>query len=160
MGLALMLPQQQLRQLRLRLVRGGLREIGGWLVAEELAPGHFELVGMTVDYSSGDRSRFVNRPAAHDAKFEELRNHFKGRTGRVDYLGEWHSHPMHSVSPSEIDVGSMTDMVERSGPSFAVLLIARLRGWLSVEASLTLFQRGEPPVAAELIVGAREQAHA
>lgn len=151
MGLTLLITQKQLRQLRKRLLLGNLREIGGWLVAEELAPGKFELVGMTVDYTSGNLSHFVNRPEKHDAKFEQIRTRHSGRKGRVEYLGEWHSHPAHKALPSDMDVRSMTEMVERNGPPFAVLLIVRLGAWFSVETSLTLFQRGEPPAAAELI---------
>ena len=78
-------------------------------------------------------------------------NEFFRRTGRdyqrFNYLGEWHSHPSFSVRPSSEDVDTMTDIV--TGPSsaisFAVLLVVRLRFWIWLDYSLTIFARGQPP---------------
>ena len=159
MALTLLTSPSQLRRLRLRLLRGGIREIGGWIVAEELSPGRFELVGMTVDYGSGTRSRFTNTPTRHDEAFERIRSNATSRVGRVDYLGEWHSHPTHPAVPSDLDVSAMTQMVETGRPPFAVLLIVRLGRLLSVEASLTLFQKGARPEPGALTIMAGRTAH-
>ena len=74
------------------------------------------------------------------------------RVGRVDYLGEWHSHPTFPPTPSEIDLASMTGMVEHSGPSFAALVIVRLMGGASMQATITTFQRGQLPEAGRMII--------
>ena len=59
MTLSLTVPRSQLAKLQIHLKQGGNREIGGWLVAEQTAPGKFELVGLTVDLEAGTRDRFT-----------------------------------------------------------------------------------------------------
>ena len=46
----------------------------------------------------------------------------------------------------------MTDMVENSGSSFAALVIVRLMGNASIQATITTFQRGQLPEAGQLII--------
>lgn len=134
------------------LKKGGIREIGGWLVAEQLAPGEFELVGFTVDLEVGTRDRFHSFPSLHSEQLDQLLAENGNRAGRVDYLGEWHSHPTFPPVPSEIDMVAMIDMVENSGPSFAALVIVRLLGTARIEATITTFQRGQSPVNGRLII--------
>ena len=133
------------------LTSGGIREIGGWLAAEQLAPGEFELVGFTVDLAVGTHNRFASLPKTHGAQLDDILAANADRTGRVDYLGEWHSHPTFLPVPSDIDVAAMTKMVEESGPSFATLLIVRLMGEAVLQATITTFQRGQPPEQGQLI---------
>lgn len=137
--------------MRVCLKKGGVREIGGWLAAEQLAPGEFELVGFTVDLEVGTHNRFASIPMTHGEQLDRILNENADRTGRVDYLGEWHSHPTFPPVPSEIDVTTMTNMVGDSGPSFATLLIVRLLGKAALEATITTFQRGLPPKQGQLI---------
>jgi proteasome lid subunit RPN8/RPN11 len=134
------------------LKNGGIREIGGWLVAEQIAPGEFELVGFTVDLEVGTRDRFHSFPSLHNEQLDQLLAENGNRLGRVDYLGEWHSHPTFPPVPSEMDMAAMIDMVENSVPSFAALVIVRLLGAAKIEATITTFQRGEPPVKGRLII--------
>ncbi|MDG1736572.1 MAG: Mov34/MPN/PAD-1 family protein [Paracoccaceae bacterium] len=152
MTLSLTVPRSQLEKLQTHLKQGGKREIGGWLVAEQTAPGKFELVGLTVDLEVGTRDRFDSLPEPHSKQMDRILLESSGRTGRVDYLGEWHSHPAFPPIPSEIDVASMTNMVEYSGPSFAALVIVRLMGSASIQATITTFQRGQLPKAGQLII--------
>ena len=133
------------------LETGGLREIGGWLAAEQLAPGKFELVGFTVDLDVGTHNRFASLPTTHGAQLDDILAANAGRSGRVDYLGEWHSHPTFPPVPSDIDVAAMTKMVEENRPSFATLLIVRLLGAALLQATITTFQRGLPPEQGQLI---------
>nr|WP_255766530.1 Mov34/MPN/PAD-1 family protein [Nereida sp. MMG025] len=140
------------------LETGGLREIGGWLAAEQLAPGKFELVGFTVDLAVGTYNRFASLPTTHGAQLDGILAANADRSGRVDYLGEWHSHPTFPPAPSEIDLAAMTKMVEESGPSFATLLIVRLLGAAVLQATLTTFQRGLPPEQGQLIIDHDRQA--
>lgn len=152
MTLSLTVPRSQLAKLQIHLKQGGNREIGGWLVAEQTAPGKFELVGFTVDLEAGTRDRFDSLPEPHSQQMDRILLENSGRAGRVDYLGEWHSHPTFPPIPSEIDVASMTDMVENSRPSFAALVIVRLMGNASIQATITTFQRGQLPETGQLII--------
>lgn len=152
MTLSLKVPRSQLAKLQSHLKQGGKREIGGWLIAEQTAPGRFELVGLTVDLEAGTRNRFDSLPEPHSRQMDRMLLENSDRAGRVDYLGEWHSHPTFPPIPSEIDVASMTDMVENSGPSFAALVIVRLMGNASIQATITTFQRGLLPKAGQLVI--------
>lgn len=152
MTLSLTVRRSQLAELQTHLKKGGHREIGGWLVAEQTAPDKFELVGLTVDLEAGTRDRFDSLTEPHSQQMDRILLENSGRAGRVDYLGEWHSHPTFPPIPSEIDVAAMTDMVENSGPSFAALVIVRLLPNASIQATITTFQRGQGPEAGQLIV--------
>lgn len=152
MTLSLTVPRSQLAKLQFYLTQGGKREIGGWLVAEQIAPGEFELVGLTVDLEVGTRDRFDSLPEPHSEQMDRILLENSGRAGRVDYLGEWHSHPTFPPIPSKMDLASMTDMVENSGPSFGALVIVRLIGNASIEATITTFQRGQLPKVGRLMI--------
>jgi proteasome lid subunit RPN8/RPN11 len=139
-------------RLRRALRQAGRREIGGMLFAEQLAPARFRLMDFSVDSSSGSHAHFRRDPAAHTAALNE----FFDRTGRdfsrFNYLGEWHSHPSFSASPSLHDMETMQSLVENPGGeiSFALLLIVRLRFWLWIDHSLTAFARGYSPRRARI----------
>ncbi|HTU12449.1 MAG TPA: Mov34/MPN/PAD-1 family protein [Allosphingosinicella sp.] len=137
------LPAQQRRRMHRRLLRAGRREIGGILMGEQLAPGHFRIVDFSVDSITGSRAHFVRDPRHH----KEALDAFFTRTGedydRYNYLGEWHSHPSFAARPSLEDVASMTMLVERYDTiPFSILLIVRTRRCIRLERSAMLFQRG------------------
>lgn len=159
MTLQLNVPQTLVERMRLCLARGGVREIGGWLVAEQISAGHFELVDFTVDFSIGTLDRFQSLPKRHDGQFDNILRMANGRKGRVDYLGEWHSHPTFPPKPSDIDIATMKQMIEGTGPSFAALLIVRLQNLISIEATVTIFQRNYHPMSGCLIFGESVHEH-
>src|SRR5690349_16307226 len=134
-------------KLRRALRSAGRSEIGGMLFAEQLEPGKFRVVDLSVDLHSGSQASFRRDPTAH----EQALNAFFDRTNRdfsrFNYLGEWHSHPSFSTRPSAEDVATMTELVtnERSVIAFAVLLIVRLRFRFWLDQSWTVFERGHPP---------------
>ena len=144
------LPKNLRRRIRHAVRRAGRNEIGGVLMAEQFAPGHFRLVDFTVDGQIGGAAHFVRSVEDHRTALTD----FFARTGsdfsRFNYLGEWHSHPNHLPIPSREDVGSMSELVngERDIP-FAALLIVRSR-WCGLTLSATLFQRGEHPSTIEI----------
>jgi len=135
------------KRFRAALRKASRREIGGMLMAEQLAADHFRIVDFSLDAFSGSLTRFRRDPETHWKMLDE----FFERTGRdyqqFNYLGEWHSHPSFSVRPSVEDIESMTDIVERGSSTitFAVLLIVRLRWRLWIDCSLTVFARGQDP---------------
>jgi [CysO sulfur-carrier protein]-S-L-cysteine hydrolase len=139
-------------RIRSALRRAGPREIGGMLFAEQLVPGKFRIIDLSLDAFSGSRHAFRREPKIHRQTLDE----FFRRTGcdyqRFNYLGEWHSHPSFSVRPSGEDIDSMTDIV--TGPSspitFAVLLVVRLRLWMWLDYSLMIFARDQQPQDARI----------
>lgn len=139
-------------RLRRSLRSARRREIGGILMAEQLEPGHFRIVDLSVDGETGGRAHFVRSAEAHADALDA----FFRRTGeaysRYNYLGEWHSHPVFPVTPSVQDAASMTELVQgERGIDFALLLIVRLDWWWTLACSCTLFQRGQAPTPAEIV---------
>ena len=151
-------PNIELR-LRKALHKAGLREIGGMLFAEQLAPVRFRIVDFSLDPHSGSYANFRRYPALHN----EALNAFFAKTGRdfsrFNYLGEWHSHPSFPVRPSREDVDTMTELVEygRSEITFALLLIVRLRFCMWMEYSMTIFARGYAPHKAVFAIKSSSQ---
>jgi len=141
-----------LSKVRRALRCAGRREIGGVIMAEQIEPGHFRIVDLSIDKETGGRAHFVRSPKAHrealDAFFERTGNEYS----RFNYLGEWHSHPGFPVAPSTQDMSSMLKLVqgERS-IDFAVLLIVRLHWWRKITASCTLFRRDSAPSPVEIL---------
>jgi integrative and conjugative element protein (TIGR02256 family) len=134
-------------RLRHALRQAGRREIGGMLFAEQLAPARFRLIDFSIDPSSGSHASFRRDPAAHASALKEFFDKTSNEFSRFNYLGEWHSHPSFSASPSLPDIETMQSMVESldNEISFALLLIVRLRFWFWIDNSLTSFVRGYRP---------------
>lgn len=110
------------------LRRAGVKEIGGQLFGEQLAPSDFRVTELTVQSRPGTFARFVVDllQAAKDAvRFFDRTEH---RYARYNYIGEWHSHPSFAVQPSGPDVATMRDLVQDTQfvGTFAVLMIVRL----------------------------------
>ncbi len=137
------------RDVRVRLnntVRAaGRLEIGGVLMAEQLAPGRFSLVDFTVDAEKGGAAHFVRSVDHHREALAAFFDQTGANFTRFNYLGEWHSHPNHPPVPSTEDLRSMQALVdgERDIP-FALLLIVRA-SWRRLLLSATLFQQGAAP---------------
>lgn len=152
--LTLRLKSESLRQLKDELRSAGSREIGGILMAEQLAPGEFVVSEMTFQCRGGTMVTFV-RSATQALK--ALRGFFT-RTQHVytrfNYIGEWHSHPRFSVQPSSLDHQSIDELTHdpKVGAEFLVLLIVRLNPGRTLDASLTLYLPGHQPQSGNLIV--------
>ncbi|ARP99680.1 Mov34/MPN/PAD-1 family protein [Pseudorhodoplanes sinuspersici] len=142
----LVLPHRIIKRLR-RKLRGRTREIGGIIVGEHVGHDEFRIVDLSFQKRGGTFAHFVRDPAHHEAFLDD----FFTRTGkdykRFNYLGEWHSHPTFDPLPSGPDIRTMFKLVEdpEVGVNFAILIIARLRGWSTVELSATLFRTGHTP---------------
>lgn len=133
------------QRLRDTVRRGKRNEVGGVLMAEQIAPGHFRLVDFTLDEQVGGAGHFVRSVDDHRAALEGFFARTGADYGRFNYLGEWHSHPNHLPIPSPEDIRSMEGLVhgERDIP-FAVLIVVRARG-RGLMMSATLFERGKLP---------------
>jgi len=123
------------------------REVGGMLFAQQLAPGHFQLIDFSIDSSSGSHTSFRRDHGLHQQALDRFFESTGRDYQRFNYLGEWHSHPSFSVRPSLEDIATMTDLVEdpHLPISFAVLLVLRLRLGFWMDYSLTGFARNCAP---------------
>lgn len=136
------LPSEEIRKLREALRQAGIREIGGQIYGEQLAPSRFRASEITIQARPGSFARFwVDLiQVARDARrfFQRTQSDYK----RFNYLGEWHSHPSFAVRPSETDKESMRTLVEDPDfPSgFAVLMIVKLNAG-RMERAAWLFDR-------------------
>jgi integrative and conjugative element protein (TIGR02256 family) len=149
----LLLPQQTIKRLR-RKLRGRLREMGGIMVGEHTGPDEFRVVDISYQKRGGTIAHFIRDPAHHKAFLAEFYKHTGNAYERFNYIGEWHSHPAFEPLPSGEDFRTMYDLVEdpEVGVNFAVLIIARLRGWSTIELSATLFRPGYLPDAVDVMV--------
>lgn len=123
----LRIPIDQAAKLKSALAAAGWREIGGQLFGEQLAPSDFLASEIAIQNRKGSIARFFVDlvQAARDAAafFDRTRRRYT----RFNYIGEWHSHPSFSVSPSVIDRETMRKLVADPDfrGSFAVLMIVR-----------------------------------
>lgn len=139
-------------KLRRALRAAGSREIGGVLMGEQIAPGHFRVVDLSIDSQTGGRAHFVRSSEAHADALSAFFRETGHQYDRFNYLGEWHSHPRFSVTPSTQDFTSMIDLVEgERGIEFAVLLIVRLYWWRRISCSCSLFCRSANPSPVDIL---------
>jgi proteasome lid subunit RPN8/RPN11 len=149
----LLLTAAVLKRLRRELHRAGSREIGGLMMGEHVDADLFRVAEISVQRSGGSAAHFVRDPAQH----EEALQAFFARTGgdyaRFNYLGEWHSHPMFDALPSTVDVATMQLLIENAavGANFLVLLVVKLAGPKTIEASAAAFVARRPPIEAVLV---------
>lgn len=149
----LLLPHRTIKRLR-RKLRGRIREIGGIMVGEHVGHDKFRVVDISFQKRGGTFAHFVRDPAHHKAFLADFFVRTDNDYKRFNYLGEWHSHPAFEPLPSGPDFRTMFELVEdpEVGVNFAVLIIARLRGWSTVELSATLFRPGYTPEAVRVEV--------
>lgn len=145
-------------RIRQALERAGIREIGGVLVGEHVGVDAFDIVDASVQTSDGSAATFVRSAIAHQGFMDDFRRLHGGDHARYNYLGEWHSHPSFSLSPSSVDLQAMTALMEdpEQVATFALLMIVKLdeRGRLLAEA--TCHQRLAPVSSVELSMGVRD----
>ncbi len=60
------------------------------------------------DYKNG-RTIFIRHPGTLN---QRLQNIFEATDGKVNYIGEWHSHPDGAPFPSQTDISAMTEISE------------------------------------------------
>ncbi len=146
MGPSIIIDSGIRRRIAAHLRRSGKREVGGLLLGEQIAPGSFRLVDFSIDNITGSAAHFCRSPEQHTAAldnfFEETGHNFS----KYNYLGEWHSHPRFTVSPSPQDCKSMLDLVRcEKNILFAALLIVRLDWFLFFKLRATMFSRHQNP---------------
>lgn len=131
----IVLPRDVRERLESALAAAGVREIGGVLMGECLAPSKFRIADVTIQRRGGNFSSFMRRLGKALSALARFFRQTGENYTRFNYLGEWHSHPSFSTTPSEKDVASMRAIVgdPKVGANFVALIIVRLgdRGLLA-----------------------------
>lgn len=139
------------RKMARALAEAGLYETGGVLMGEQLAPGDFRLVDLTVAERAGGPAHFERSADEHGQKLEGFFGNTGKDYGRFNYLGEWHSHPQDLPLPSGQDILAMRALLDEDPHiPFAVLLICRVIED-RVALSATLFQPHLPYEEVEIV---------
>ena len=123
-------------------------------MGEQIEPGLFRVVDITVQTHGGTVSRFVRAvaEALHGLGEFFLRTHHNYR--RFNYLGEWHSHPLFEPLPSARDHNTMLELVTDPdvGATFAVLVIVRLTGRTDLMGTATVYRPDGTAAAGTLVI--------
>ena len=128
--------------LRKALVLAGTNECGGVLMGEHVGHNHFVVQRITIQ-ARGGFAWFVRGAAGAVAAVRKFLAANGNDYSRFNYLGEWHSHPSFSVSPSDKDHDTMRAMTKSTpGANFLVLLVFRLDGASLVGSAHTYLPDG------------------
>jgi len=107
------------------LEKFGDYEIGGILIGYKKAENHFAISEATVadDVGGFNLASFIRDPLK---SMKILIKSFKIK--RHNYIGEWHSHPIFSLYPSNYDIKTMKGILSDPdyGVGFALLIIVKL----------------------------------
>lgn len=87
-------------------------ESGGMLIGYYLENGNFSISDITVPGKGDRQSRYRFIRSAKRA-MNLLTFHFNNSKGKKIYLGEWHTHPEDTPTPSWIDNSSILDRIRR-----------------------------------------------
>lgn len=125
----IVLPREIQERLGAALEAAGSKEIGGVLMGECLAPNRFQIADLTIQRRGGSFASFIRRLGEALAALTRFFRQTGEEYTRFNYLGEWHSHPSFSTTPSEKDVRSMVEIAgdPEVGANFVALLVVRLR---------------------------------
>ena len=122
------------------LRHAGVRKTGGMLFGEVVTPHRVRIIEATVEGEGSFASftRRVSRGKRFSRRFMKKHAH---AYQQYNYVGEWHSHPSFTLSPSITDSESMRGILQEIPHAhFVLLLIVRLREKLEIGAFC--WQRG------------------
>ena len=83
----------------------------------------------------------------HRWQVENIRRVFAETRGDLDYLGDWHTHPVGAAQMSEIDRRTLTRMVRKAPNAIMMIAAPSMGGWVTgawTQAQSTLFHRAQP----------------
>ena len=116
---------------RHRQLHQGAPEAGGILLGYRRGS-HLHVTEATAPLASdkASRTRFLRSAAPHQ---QAALARWRESGGLMDYLGEWHTHPEHSPSPSTIDTGGWQHICsKRKTPMLFVILGTQDRLWIGL----------------------------
>lgn len=106
-------------------------ESGGILLGYRRGP-HLHVAEATApsDSDKASRTRFFRSAAPHQ---QAAVARWRQSGGTMDYLGEWHTHPEHSPSPSTMDTGGWWRICnKRKTPMLFVIAGTQDRLWIGL----------------------------
>lgn len=135
------LPNEIEKRLSLALEKAGLKEIGGVLMGEHIGEAEFRIVDLTIQKQRGTFAFFVRLVADAVISLQRFFKQTEYNYRKFNYLGEWHSHPSFSPTPSPKDIQSMLEIAidANIGANFVILLIVRCKDAPEIEATATAF---------------------
>ena len=97
-------------------------------MGEHIGINHFRVSSLTVQ-KTGAIASFVRGITDAIKAIHLFHKSTNNNNQRFNYLGEWHSHPLFSVQPSNKDHHTMRELISdpKVGANFVVLLIFRLK---------------------------------
>ncbi|GGN67268.1 Mov34/MPN/PAD-1 family protein [Oceanobacillus indicireducens] len=96
----IILPKHIEVQIKQELEEAGGREIGGVLMGEHVNKNTFRISDITVQRRGGTVITFIRDIKESLQKLREFFKRTNHQYKQYNYLGEWHSHPSFSLSPS------------------------------------------------------------
>ncbi|WP_337165322.1 Mov34/MPN/PAD-1 family protein [Vibrio fluvialis] len=113
------------------------KESAGVLIGERRGS-HIVICDLSEPGPGDVRSRFrVNRKGPHHQ--DKVDAEFVQSGGTRQYIGEWHSHPEDSPSPSSIDKYSWKRSIDSSSPML-VLIVGRKTIWMGKKIGSSIIQ--------------------
>ena len=113
-------------------------EGGGILLGFRKDP-HLHVTHVTEPFSTDRRTRISFRRESHGHAHAALRHwQSSGHTG--DYLGEWHTHPELSPSPSRKDLREWQVLLRDQGRPLLFLIVGIRTSWLGLGNGRTIEQ--------------------
>ena len=96
-------------------------------MGEYISDGVFRVVDVTIETESGTISRFVRAVTGVLAKLYAFFERTEHRYQQFNYLGEWHSHPLFALRPSQDDFHAMRDIIDdpEVGANFVILMLVK-----------------------------------
>ena len=103
-------------------------ETGGILIGSYRG-GHIDVASSTVQQSRdfASKYRFHRRDRKHQSYASRA---WRRSNGLLTYLGEWHSHPEESPSPSDIDTRSWVAATQHARRSMVFLIVGHNTFWV------------------------------
>ena len=127
---------------RHRQLHQGAPESGGILLGYRRGS-HLHVTEATAPLASdqASRTRFFRSAAPHQ---QAALARWRQSDGTIDYLGEWHTHPEHSPSPSTIDTGGWRRIwSKRKTPMLFVIAGTQDRLWIGLSTPTGLRSMAE-----------------
>ncbi|MCA9124029.1 MAG: Mov34/MPN/PAD-1 family protein [Planctomycetaceae bacterium] len=122
------IPDDITLRIREALIESGQHECGGIVMGEHVGHEEFRVSDLTIQRKGGTISRFVRAVASFVSSLAAFFDRTNHRYRQFNYLGEWHSHPLFALQPSNDDFVSMREIVDdpEVGANFVILILVRL----------------------------------
>jgi integrative and conjugative element protein (TIGR02256 family) len=128
-GLLLIMPSPLKKMLAYRQLSWFSTEAAGVLIGERRGP-HLVIHEISEPGPGDIRRRcFVDRKGAHHQIAVD--DAFRSSSGRLQYLGEWHTHPEDSPLPSPTDLGTWQRHLIADQEKMVMLIVGRKEVWVA-----------------------------